>query len=402
MARFLVGWELGSERGHVALLAPLVSALHQRGHQVTVVLKDLDALAGAHPCFRQVPVLQAPAWPPPVPRSGGPASQTVGDDLVALGLDQGPALGLRARAWAALIRGTGAQVVLAESAPTLLLAARPLCPAIAFGTAYSLPPAGAPLPPALDARRPPAPASLAHEESLHRAFDAVDREQGGPGLSRFSALFAEPTWVCNLPELDPYASLRASPAPGPLQVPRMAAGPGPAGRDLHQHVFAYVKPMPVLPALMEALARRCQHLEVYIANAPARVDNPWPNLTLHREPIDLAARLPGFTAVVHYGGLNLTAEALFAGVPQLILPTHLEQSATAMAVTRLGVGHARVNVPREPEREAERQALVAGLVEDFFGDQGLAPRAAELAGALRGRQHSSLEGLVAMCEASVP
>lgn len=393
-----MGWELGGERGHVALLGPVVSALRQRGHEVTVALKDLGALPGA-PDLAGVPVLQAPVWPPPLPQPPGPASQTVGDDLVSIGIDRREQLLLRARAWADLIRATRAQVVLAETAPTLLLAARTLCPAIAFGTAYSLPPAGRPLPPALDVRRDPSPGSLAREESLRQAFDAADRALGGPGLQWFSDLYAVPGWVCNLTELDPYASLRPAPAPGPLLAPRGAGVPAErAGRPAGEHVFVYVKPMPVLPALMEELARRCRRLEVFIPDAPAQVDNPWPHLTLHRSPIDVPARLPEFTAVVHFGGLNLTAEALLAGVPQLILPTHLEQSATAMAVARLGVGHARVNVPREADQEARRQALVAGLAADFFGDAGLGLRAAEFGRDLRARQRPSLEGLVALCE----
>lgn len=394
-----MGWELGGERGHAALLSPVITALRQRGHEVAVALKDPAALAGA-PGLSGVPLLQAPLWPPPVPGLPGPSSQTVGDDLVSIGIERAVELAPRARAWADLIGQTRADVVLAETAPTLLLAARKLCPGVAFGTAYSLPPAGTPLPPALDVRRPPSPSSLAHEESLRQAFDGVDRQLGGPGLSFFSDLYAVPTWVCNLPELDPYGELRPMPAPGPLVIRGGGTGVPPerAGRPLHEHVFAYVKPMPVLPALVEALARRCRHLEVFISNAPAQVDNPWPNLTLHRSPIDLSRRLPEFSAVVHFGGLNLSAEALFAGVPQLILPTHLEQSATAMAVARLGLGHARVNVPREPERESERQALVAQLVEEFFADTGLGARAAEYGQSLRARQQPSLEGLVTLCE----
>jgi rhamnosyltransferase subunit B len=402
VARFLVGWELGGERGHVALLAPVVAALRSLGHDVAVAVKDLSALGGSGSSLAEGTILQAPAWPPPGPEPAGPTSQTVGDDFTCIGLDREVELGLRARAWADLIALTGADVVLAETAPTLLLAARGRCRAIAFGTAYSLPPAGRALPPALDVQRPPAATSLAHEESLRRAFDRVDRGLGGQGLRQFSDLFAVPTWVCNLKELDPYADLRATPAPGPLQLPRLADDALAAGHpgSLGDRVFVYVKPVPALPALMDALASRCRTLELFIPNAPAEVHNPWPHVTLHRTPLDLARRLPEFTAVVHFGGLNLTGEALFAGVPQLILPSHLEQSATALAVHRLGVGHCRVQVPREPEREAERVAIVGELVAAFFGDPSLAARAASFGAALRARQQPSLDGLVALCEAT--
>ena len=408
MAKFLVGWELGSERGHIALLEPIVEALRGRGHEVAVAVKDLGALSGSRNGLRNGRVFQAPVWPTSGPTSGptpgpqppGPTSQTLGDDLAAAGLCAEEAVQLRARAWVDLIDLLGVDAVLAEAAPTLLLAARTRCPAIAFGTAYGLPPAGQALPPILDLRRPPTEASAAREAALCRAFDSADRSLGGKGLRWFSDLFAVPAWVCNLKELDPYASLRSVAAPGPLQI-RHADAATPGGRQpaaLGEKVFVYLKPSPVLPTLMDALAPRCRQLEVFIANAPADLHNPFPQVTLHRAPIDVPRRLHEFSAVVHFGGLNLTAEALFAGVPQLILPHHLEQSATGLAVQQLGVGHCRLNIPLEHDREAERLARIADLVKEFFADASLPDRAAEFGAALRARQKPSLQGLVSLCE----
>lgn len=399
MANVLVGWELGSERGHAALLEPIVAALMASGHDVTVALKEPAAVSG-HPGFGGARVCRAPAWPPPAPELAGPASLTLADDLVAAGLSGEADLRARALAWVELIEMHGIDLVLAECAPTLLLAAGSRCPAIAFGSAYSLPPSGRALPVVLDNQRQPADSSMAREAALHRVFDRVDRDLGGDGLRRFSDLFAVPTWACNLHELDPYASLRSMPAPGPLRLPVMDEVALANRRFAHsaERVFVYIKPIPALPALMDALAAQCHQLEVFIPNLPASVDNPWPHVTLHREPLDMPRRLPGFSAVVHFGGMNLAAEALFAGVPQLVLPQHLEQAATAVAVARLGLGHCRLNVPREPDREAERQVLVNGLVREFFADTGLALRAADFGSRLRARQQASLPGLVSLCE----
>jgi hypothetical protein len=250
-------------------------------------------------------------------------------------------------------------------------------------------------------QRPPAAGSAAAEEALRQAYDSADRALGGQGLARFSDLFAVPNWVCNLVELDPYSSLRPAPAAGPLQLPsaagadgRRSGPPGPGA-----NVFVYAKPSPALPTLMDALAPRCRQLELFIGNAPAHIQNPWPHVRLHRTPVDLSARLPEFSAVVHFGGMNLAAEALFAGVPQLVLPHHLEQAATGMAVQRLGTGHCLATFPMEPEQEPARHSLISGLVDRFFADTGLPARAAALGADLRARQKPSLEGLVALCEA---
>jgi hypothetical protein len=400
MARILIGWELGSERGHAALVEPVAEALLERGHQVRVLAREIDAFSPRMIARLGAELRPAPGWPAPRAEPLAPVSQTLGDDLVHVGLAGEGALRLRAQAWVDAIDAHGAELVLAECAPTLLLAAGNRCPAIAFGSGYSLPPPGCSLPAVLDNQRRPADSSLAAEVRLHHAFDAVDRALGGGGLALFSDLYSVPTWVCNLPELDPYGALRAAPAPGPLRLPfhdeRAPANrpPRPAG----ERVFVYVKPFPGLPDLLDALAPQCAALEVYIPNLPHQVDNPWRHVTLHRQPLDLARCLPEFTAVVHFGGMNLAAEALLAGVPQLIVSQHLEQGATALAVQRLGVGRAAMQVPREPGREAERQALLTGVVADFFAATELPGRAAAVGAGLRARQKPSLPGLMDLCE----
>jgi hypothetical protein len=401
MGTFLIGWELGGERGHVALIEPVVQALRERGHVVHVVVKEPGAIP-ADSELRRGRMLTAPAWPTPDARTAGaPASQTVGDDFAAAGLADATEVLAHARWWRDLIGSLGADVVLAESAPTLLLGGRGRCPVIAFGTAYRLPPPGMPLPVVLDVHRHQVETSRQAEQALCAAFDSADRALGGPGLVHFSDLFAVPAWVCNLAELDPYGPLRARPAPGPLLV-RHASEALLRGRIpplLGSQVFVYVKPSAVFPALMEALAPRCQRIELFVPGAPTEMHNPWPHVTVRREPVDLQAQLHEFSAVVHFGGLNLSAEALLTGVPQLVFPQHLEQSATAAAVQRLGVGHGCLGVPREPDRQAQRQAMVSSAVAAFFGDTGLAARAARFAAQLRSRQQPSLPGLVTLCEA---
>lgn len=397
MAKILVGWELGSERGHVALIAPVVHELCQRGHDVSVAVKNLTAISGLRWDRKLVRVFQAPVWPPTAPGQFQPMSQTVGDDLSSVtGICIAEQVQLRAQAWANLIDVFDVDLVLAESAPTLLLAARRRCRALAFGSAYLLPPPGLALPSVADVRIQPSKESAVREEALRKSFHIADRALGGDGLHRFSDIFSVPTWVCNLPELDPYSCLRSTPAPGPLEVPQIdeRALRHRVSPSIQDRVFVYAKPSPVLTSLMASIAPRCRQIEVYIANAPANTINTYSNVTLHKVPLDLHRRLPEFSAVVHFGGLNLTAEALFAGVPQLILPQHLEQNATALAVTRLGVGHALPNIPTDPGMEAERLAYVQKLAHQFFTDSTLANRAAEIGAQLRQRQQPSLAGLL--------
>ncbi len=48
--------------------------------------------------------------------------------------------------------------------------------------------------------------------------------------------------------------------------------------------------------------------------------------------------LPRAAAFVHHGGIGTTAQALAAGVPQLVVPLAHDQPDNAVRVRRLGVG----------------------------------------------------------------
>jgi UDP:flavonoid glycosyltransferase YjiC (YdhE family) len=50
--------------------------------------------------------------------------------------------------------------------------------------------------------------------------------------------------------------------------------------------------------------------------------------------------LPRAAAVVHHGGIGTVAQALAAGIPQLIMPMSHDQPDNAARVMRLGVGSA--------------------------------------------------------------
>lgn len=56
--------------------------------------------------------------------------------------------------------------------------------------------------------------------------------------------------------------------------------------------------------------------------------------------VDLAALLPGSRALVHHGGIGTLAQALNAGVPQLIVAGRFDQPDNAVRVAQLGLGGA--------------------------------------------------------------
>jgi UDP:flavonoid glycosyltransferase YjiC (YdhE family) len=89
------------------------------------------------------------------------------------------------------------------------------------------------------------------------------------------------------------------------------------------------------------------------------------------EPAPLSSVLPSTRLVVHNGGSGVAAEALAAGVPQMILSAQIEQDLNGAALERAGVA-------KLVRTHAPGAAVPSAFVEAAADDPALARRAAEL------------------------
>jgi rhamnosyltransferase subunit B len=92
--------------------------------------------------------------------------------------------------------------------------------------------------------------------------------------------------------------------------------------------------------LARALAgtRRLGRPTVVLTPHREQVPAPLPADALWLPYVPLAALLPRAAALVHHGGIGTTAEALRAGVPQVVVPLAYDQFDNAARVTALHVG----------------------------------------------------------------
>jgi rhamnosyltransferase subunit B len=67
---------------------------------------------------------------------------------------------------------------------------------------------------------------------------------------------------------------------------------------------------------------------------------------------------PHAEAVIHQGGVGTTAQALRAGVVQLIAPAAADQPDNAARIARLGVGRALPRAEYEPTRATHELSVV--------------------------------------------
>lgn len=98
---------------------------------------------------------------------------------------------------------------------------------------------------------------------------------------------------------------------------------------------------------------------IFLTRERAQVPAELPESVLWQPYVPLSALLPHASVLVHHGGIGTTAEALRAGVPQLVTPFAWDQFDNAARVVALGAGMgtpAKRLRPRELARDMEALA----------------------------------------------
>ncbi len=360
MASILYAWELGAGLGHVGPFMPLARALRDRGHQVHWAVTQPAAVAGflaenGFACL-QAPHASEVAEPtPPVSyadillRYGYRSAQTV------LGLVQ---------AWRGLMHATGAKLVVADHAPTAILAARTLgLPVFMFSTGFSMPPAVDPLP----NMRPWCPVPehvLVERDHLARGtINAVLRFFNRPAVSSTAALFdVAETAILTFPELDHYPNRGVFTywgslpyfGEGQMVVWKVSTAP---------KWFVYVRQqVPLHVTVLEALLAAGHQAAVYSPDVSDDLQQRFlgSGVQIFRQPLDLQQMTQQVDAVVCYSSVQTTTAFLLAGKPVLLLPWHLEQYMLAVRVRELGCGQ----VVEPDQAQPNIPALIADVLQN--------------------------------------
>jgi UDP:flavonoid glycosyltransferase YjiC (YdhE family) len=69
-----------------------------------------------------------------------------------------------------------------------------------------------------------------------------------------------------------------------------------------------------------------------------QLPSPLPSYAQHCEYASFSQLLPHCGAIIHHGGVGTTAQALAAGIPQLIMPLAFDQPDNAARIKKLGSG----------------------------------------------------------------
>jgi len=118
----------------------------------------------------------------------------------------------------------------------------------------------------------------------------------------------------------------------------------------------------------ELLGRR----GVFLTRYPEQLPQPLPALIRHVSFAPFGRILPKASVFVHHGGIGTVAQALKAGVPQLIMPFSFDQLDNARRVQSLGAGLSL-------SRATYRESVVAEYLRWLLGDPSFRQRCAQLA-----------------------
>lgn len=338
--RVALAWELGAGLGHIDRLHLVATALHERGFEPVLLLRDLhhahQRLGAAPASFIQAPL----RWPRPahVPFLGNYSSV-----LAAAGwLDAGGLAG-QVQAWQTTLQLLDAQMLVADHAPTAQLAASLLgLPVCMVGNSFQVPPPGDPFPPMRHWVEGESDRCAGFDAVVLPVVNAALGMLGKSGLHRLTQVHDGATRaVLSLPEFAHYSGYGdGAHFVGPSFVSAQGAEPvWPKASGVR--VFAYLDARyPAIDNLAIALRRLGCTTLVYArgmdearGKALASTD-----LSVCYHPIRVADALASTDLVITHASIGTATAAALAGKPQLALPMQTEQWMVGRRIEEAGVG----------------------------------------------------------------
>ncbi|PKN95106.1 MAG: hypothetical protein CVU44_00025 [Chloroflexi bacterium HGW-Chloroflexi-6] len=325
--KILYCWELGAGYGHLFRMLPITNALVAQGHFVQIAAPDRSH---ARDVFEPHGIAVWPAPAQQAPPRKLVYSLNYAQVLLRAGYWHAESLKERLLGWIRILETSAPDLVLAEHAPTALLAAQILgLIRAATGTGFSLPPNQAPMP-TIQPWFEISPQTLLDAETRFlESVNPVLQSLGGKSLDQTADIFADAeSFLCTLPELDHYQPRDTAAYTGPILYSPASNSPAwPKTRA--PRIFMYMLAAnrffkPLLEALNSldvtvlACATDLSEAECAgLSNQHIHITNLHVNLDEVSESCQLA---------ILQGGFNAGAFLLLRGVPLLIIPLHLEQA----------------------------------------------------------------------------
>jgi UDP:flavonoid glycosyltransferase YjiC (YdhE family) len=334
MKTVLFAWEHGGGFGHIANLGRFAALLKDCEIRPVFVLKDPKA---ADLLEADAKILQAPPWPAAASDENRSYRSTVTmhDQLASAGLADEQGLRSLLQAWDAILTTVDPDLIVADYAPAASMMARGRIPLIVVGNGYTVPPGDMKRFPLLHRVHPPRWSEDETLATVNRVLRSLDR----PPLKQLPQMFSgDAQMVLTFPVLDPYDLQRSSPLAGPI----FDSPPLEARMDANS-IFVYLSrgvlsalPFDIVPQLLPFADR-------LVISAPDILSEQSYDLLrrgarVYPQHLPLSETLASTRLVIHFGGGGLAAHAVAAGIPQLVVATHIEQLLNGLQLKKARLG----------------------------------------------------------------
>jgi UDP:flavonoid glycosyltransferase YjiC (YdhE family) len=355
---------MGGGFGHFFRLTSLALELKRLGCEVFWAIPGQNRVEGF---LRQAnfTVCHTPDWE--FPELTATLSHNFAENLLKNGYGYPESLKRQLGAWVDLLEEVNPDVLVAEYAPTALLAAQVKnIPALAIGTGFTVPPARSPMPGLQPWFDLPDRILCRKEAAFLEIVNPVLKDAGVLPLLSVSDIFreAEPL-LCTIPEFDHYGPRTDMPYQGPVfSSSREMLPTWPSEGD--ENIFVYLplhnrSCLPVIewiknrnlpavacvPGLSEFVCRSLSAKHLRVSPHPFNLDNIEKHCCL----------------AICEGGHNTGALMLLRGVPLLLCPRHLEQAIWSYRISGQGLGVMIGFFDRTPDYEKKcAEILYSGTI----------------------------------------
>ncbi|MEM0954688.1 MAG: hypothetical protein AAGI24_11165 [Pseudomonadota bacterium] len=370
MATVLLASQWGGGAGHARKLLALADGLVAMGHEPVLALPDL--LAARHVERRRGhTILQAPVSRARVLKRQ--PTRSFADIMAQQGFADPAVLHPVADAWDSLLQRLQPDVVVADYAPILCLAARDRFPLLCVGVPFCLPPGSMANFPALNSE---ARASMEESSLLLHANQWLKSQDREP-LAALPAIHPDDASFCfGLSMLDPYRDQPRRRLPQPYREVTDMPLPRPEPRE-RLPVFAYLsaRHKPAVTLLL-ALAKKGVLVEASLRDFNRTVARrlAGAGVIVHEGLANLREAMLRNSIYIHHGSEGAAVDGLYCGRPQLCVPMDLEKQLISRALREQGV--ARVVQSKDPLEESLETTLA--LAEDEEVHQRAQSLSAEL------------------------
>jgi hypothetical protein len=340
MKKVVFCWELGGNYGHITSFLPFYRELVKAGFQVDFVLRDLNF---AHQLLGDTGVRYFQAPLPRDERNAAINTYSYTDLLAQIGYLEADRLTSYVSAWRDLFLVLDADIIIADHAPTALLAARTLgLPATMFGSGFFNPPLQNPLPIFHVWGNVPEAIAHQHNEPVLHSMNAVLTHFNCTPLDAIFNLFeVAERFLCTTPELDHYFNREGDEYWGPYFIDNI--GVEPAWPDVPgPKIFAYITPKItnmeyLLAELQNIVASKLVHIPRASAELISRYSRA--DLKIEPSPVKMNAVVGSAQLVISQSGIGTVSACALAGVRQVLVPTQLEQRMVCKKLVSLGLAY---------------------------------------------------------------